>query len=76
MIRPQSTNLVGQCESPAVLCVVAVGAVNRFDWRQSAACLRLQISRGLGIEPILNDRGELDRVLIGCWDFYVKNLCD
>jgi len=28
---PQRTNLMGQRESPAVLCVVAVGAANRFD---------------------------------------------
>jgi hypothetical protein len=32
-----------------------------------ATSLRLQIYRGLGIEPILNDGGELDRVLISQW---------
>jgi len=69
---------MGQRESPAVLCVAAVGAVDRFDRREFAASLRLQIYRGPGIEPILNDCGELDRVLpiVGRWHFYVKVLCD
>ena len=32
--------------------------------------LRLQIYRGLGIEPILDDDGNLDRVLVGEWSLY------
>jgi len=60
---------MGQRESPAVLCVAAVGAVHRFDRRRFAASLRLQIYRGLGIEPILNDCVELHRVLVGRWHF-------
>jgi len=74
VIRPRSTNLTGQRESPAVLCVVVVDAVDRPGRRQFAASLRLQIYCGLGIEPILNDCGELDHVLVGRWHFYV-NFC-
>jgi len=60
---------MGQRESPTVFCVVAVGAVDRFDRRRFATSLRLQIYRGLRIMPILNDCGELDRVLVGRWCF-------
>jgi hypothetical protein len=37
-----------------------------------AASLRLQIYRGLGIEPILDERGELDRVLVGQWPYCIQ----
>lgn len=42
------------------------------DTLSFTASLRLQIYRGLGIEPILDDRGELDRVLVGQWPYSVR----
>ena len=30
--------------------------------------------RGLGIEPILDERGELDRVLVGQWPLFSSSL--
>ena len=47
----------------AVVCFVCATLTDAF-W---ATSLRLQLYRGLGIEPILNDDGELDRVLISQW---------
>jgi hypothetical protein len=35
----------------------------------SFTSLRLQIYRGLGIQPILDDGGNLDRVLVGQWPY-------
>jgi hypothetical protein len=48
----------------AVCSVCAAIKLTDAFWTTS---LRLQIYRGLGIEPILNDDAELDRVLISQW---------
>ena len=47
----------------SVLCAQPLNLTDAF----LATSLRLQIYRGLGIDPILNDDGELDRVLISQW---------
>jgi hypothetical protein len=39
-----------------------------------AISLRLQIYRGLGIEPVLDDDGDLDRVLVGSWSSSLRHL--